>query len=213
MKNNQKKGIVTALLCGVLLLGGCGSQGTPEEELTVEEVPQEESVKEDAAQSGSIVIEIGPDKAVWGEGSMTCTLHGFQVFDSPEDASVSEDEMYMTDAERYADQSIFLLMQADFQDQGYVSHEADGTVNVSMFTIEPKTPVEGVDWSCSYPVYLSEAGTGPTNYYHAAVNDGETRTVTIGFYVPVKDAEELRTQCRIVISGCHDEGYVYEIPE
>ena len=245
MKNNRKKGIVTALLCGVLLLGGCGSQGTPEEELTAEDILQEESAKEGAAQNGgedekqdknmvenapqdgstdqvqpvkgtengSIVIEIGPDKAVWGEGSMTCTLHDFQVFDSPKDASVSEDEMYTLDAERYADQSIFLLMQADFQDQGYVSHEADGTVNVSMFTIEPETPVEGVDWSCSYPVYLSDAGTGPTNYYHAAVNEGETRTVTIGFYVPVKDAEELRTQCRIVISGCHDEGYVYEIPE
>ena len=213
MKNNQKKGIVTALLCGVLLLGGCGSQGTPEEELTAEDIVQEESAKEGAAQNGSIVIEIGPDKAVWGEGSMTCTLHDFQVFDSPKDASVSEDEMYTLDAERYADQSIFLLMQADFQDQGYVSHEADGTVNVSMFTIEPETPVEGVDWSCSYPVYLSDAGTGPTNYYHAAVNEGETRTVTIGFYVPVKDAEELRTQCRIVLSGCHDEGYVYEIPE
>lgn len=213
MKNNRKKGIVTALLCGVLLLGGCGSQGTPEEELTAEDILQEESAKEGAAQNGSIVIEIGPDKAVWGEGSMTCTLHDFQVFDSPKDASVSEDEMYTLDAERYADQSIFLLMQADFQDQGYVSHEADGTVNVSMFTIESETPVEGVDWSCSYPVYLSEAGTGPTNYYHAAVNEGETRTVTIGFYVPVKDAEELRTQCRIVLSGCHDEGYVYEIPE
>lgn len=213
MKNNRKKGIVTALLCGVLLLGGCGSQGTPEEELTAEDIVQEESAKEGAAQNGSIVIEIGPDKAVWGEGSMTCTLHDFQVFDSPKDASVSEDEMYTLDAERYADQSIFLLMQADFQDQGYVSHEADGTVNVSMFTIEPKAPVEGVDWSCSYPVYLSDAGTGPTNYYHTAVNEGETRTVTIGFYVPVKDAEELRTQCRIVLSGCHDEGYVYEIPE
>lgn len=246
MKNNRKKGIVTALLCGVLLLGGCGSHGTPEEELTAEDILQEESAKEGAAQNGgedekqqdksmvenapqdgstdqvqpvkgtengSIVIEIGPDKAVWGEGSMTCTLHDFQVFDSPKDASVSEDEMYTLDAERYADQSIFLLMQADFQDQGYVSHEADGTVNVSMFTIEPETPVEGVDWSCSYPVYLSDAGTGPTNYYHAAVNEGETRTVTIGFYVPVKDAEELRTQCRIVLSGCHDEGYVYEIPE
>lgn len=213
MKNNQKKGIVTALLCGVLLLGGCGSQGTPEEELTAEDIVQEESAKEGAAQNGSIVIEIGPDKAVWGEGSMTCTLHDFQVFDSPKDASVSEDEMYTLDAERYADQSIFLLMQADFQDQGYVSHETDGTVNVSMFTIEPETPVEGVDWSCSYPVYLSDAGTGPTNYYHVAVNEGETRTVTIGFYVPVKDAEELRTQCRIVLSGCHDEGYVYEIPE
>lgn len=213
MKNNRKKGIVTALLCGVLLLGGCGSQGTPEEELTAEDILQEESAKEGAAQNGSIVIEIGPDKAVWGEGSMTCTLHDFQVFDSPKDASVSEDEMYTLDAERYADQSIFLLMQADFQEQGYVSHEADGTVNVSMFIIEPKAPVEGVDWSCSYPVYLSDAGTGSTNYYHTAVNEGETRTVTIGFYVPVKDAEELRTQCRIVISGCHDEGYVYEIPE
>ena len=70
-----------------------------------------------------------------------------------------------------------------------------------------------MDWSCSYPVYLSEPGTGATNYYHAAVDEGAAKTVSIGFYVPIKDAEELRAKYRIVISGCHDEGYVYEIPE
>lgn len=243
MKSNPKKKIVTALLCSVLLLGGCGSPKTQSEEDTPEDmlVKENEENAKLAAQSseeadggqeelpedenagmmnplkgtedGRIVIEVGPDKAVWGQGLMTCTLHDFQLYASPEEAGISRDKLVMTDADSYADQSIFLLMQADINDQGYISFEEDGTVNVSMFTIEPKEPVENADWICSYPVYLSEPGTGASSYYHAAVNEGETKTVSIGYYVPVKNAEELHTQCRIVISGCHDEGYVYEIPE
>lgn len=243
MKRNPKKKIVTALLCGVLLLGGCGSPKTQSEEDTPEDmlVKKNEENAKLAAQSseeadggqeelpedenagmmnplkgtedGRIVIEVGPDKAVWGQGLMTCTLHDFQLYASPEEAGISRDKLVMTDADSYADQSIFLLMQADINDQGYISFEEDGTVNVSIFTIEPKEPVENADWICSYPVYLSEPGTGASSYYHAAVNEGETKTVSIGYYVPVKNAEELHTQCRIVISGCHDEGYVYEIPE
>ena len=219
MKRNPKKKIVTALLCGVLLLGGCGRQETQSEEDITEDTPVEENEEEakinplKGTEDGRIVIEVGPDKAVWGQGLMTCTLHDFQLYASPEEAGISSDKLVMTDADSYADQSIFLLMQADINDQGYISFEEDGTVNVSMFTIEPKEPVENADWTCSYPVYLSEPGTGAANYYHAAVNEGETKTVSIGYYVPVKNAEELHTQCRIVISGCHDEGYVYEIPE
>lgn len=243
MKRNPKKKIVTALLCSVLLLGGCGSPKTQSEEDTPEDMLVEENEENAklAAQSseeadggqealpedenagmmnplkgtedGRIVIEVGPDKAVWGQSLMTCTLHDFQLYASPEEAGISRDKLVMTDADSYADQSIFLLMQADINDQGYISFEEDGTVNVSMFTIEPKEPVENADWTCSYPVYLSEPGTGASSYYHAAVNEGETKTVSIGYYVPVKNAEELHTQCRIVISGCHDEGYVYEIPE
>lgn len=243
MKSNPKKKIVTALLCSVLLLGGCGSPKTQSEEDTPEDMLVEENEENAklAAQSseeadggqealpedenagmmnplkgtedGRIVIEVGPDKAVWGQSLMTCTLHDFQLYASPEEAGISRDKLVMTDADSYADQSIFLLMQADINDQGYISFEEDRTVNVSMFTIEPKEPVENADWTCSYPVYLSEPGTGASSYYHATVNEGETKTVSIGYYVPVKNAEELHTQCRIVISGCHDEGYVYEIPE
>jgi len=38
---------------------------------------------------------------------------------------------------------------------------------------------------------------------------GETKTVTLGYYVPVKDIEELCSRCIISISGSYDAGYTF----
>ena len=41
---------------------------------------------------------------------------------------------------------------------------------------------------------------------------GQTRTIVLGYYVPVKDEAELRSRCRVGLYGNHDDEYMYEIP-
>lgn len=161
------------------------------------------------AMEDAIVIEIGPDKEIQQEeGSLICTLHSFRLYDSPEDASIHSDDMVLADAEYYMDRSKFLVMQADIENIDYPGNPDDGSINVSMFAIAPKGQEEYDEWYGSYPVYVSEAGRGETDYYHVFVNEGEKKTVTIGFYVPVKDVEELRSACRLRLY----ESYYYELP-
>lgn len=275
MKN---KNWIAMLLCGAMLLGGCGNSGadTSEtdadeasaqeagieetgvekvsmqeagmdeagvEEVSVQEAGvdeagvQEVSSGENAAQnageegssadetgmgtssaasgSGSLVIEAGPDKPVYDSGSLIYTLHDFKLYESAEDVSISKEKMVLEDARSYADRSKFLLMQVDIRNIDYQGDDNDGNgeMNLSLFMIMPKDLDESDQWGGSLPVYLSEPGQGATDYYHVFVKPGETKTVTVGFYVPVNNGDELRSQCRISLYGNMDEGYVYEIPE
>lgn len=169
------------------------------------------------AGQGAVVIEMGPDKKVWAEGSMVCTLRGFTLYDSPEQASIDETSLRTEDAGSYMDmpdgsRSRFLLVQAELDNLDYPGDE-DGSLNVSMFTIVPAQAQEMDWWGCSYPVYVSDGGKGETDYYHVPVNMGESRTITLGFYVPVKDGQELRTRCRVGLYGNPDDEYMYQIPE
>lgn len=259
----KSKNWIAMLLCGAMLLGGCGNsgadtketgvdeasvQGAGMEETSVEEVSaQEAGVDEAGAQevgaeetavqgaggegssadgtgmgassvaagSGSLVIEAGPDKPVYDSGSLIYTLHDFKLYESAEAVSISEEKMVLEDARSYADRSKFLLMQVDIQNIDYQGDDNDGNgeMNLSLFMIMPKELDESDQWGGSLPVYLSEPGQGATDYYHVFVKPGETKTITVGFYVPVSDSEELRSQCRISLYGSMDEGYVYEIPE
>ena len=159
-----------------------------------------------------VVVEIGPDKAVQDKGSLVCTLHSFRLYGSPADASIDQGKISMADAQYYADRSKFLLMEADIQNIDYKDYDGKEDINLSMFTIAPKVREEPEAWDGSLPVYLSDPGEGDS-YYHFPVKAGETKTVAIGFYVPVKDAGELCSGCWIAISGCTDEGYVYGIPK
>lgn len=275
MKN---KNWIAMLLCGAMLLGGCGNSGadTSEtdadeasaqeagieetgvekvsmqeagmdeagvEEVSVQEAGvdeagvQEVSSGENAAQnageegssadetgmgtssaasgSGSLVIEAGPDKPVYDSGSLIYTLHDFKLYESAEDVSISKEKMVLEDARSYADRSKFLLMQVDIRNIDYQGDDNDGNgeMNLSLFMIMPREQNESDQWGGSLPVYLSEPGQGATDYYHVFVKPGETKTVTVGFYVPVNNIDELRSQCRISLYGNMDEGYVYEIPE
>lgn len=243
MKN---KNWIAMLLCGAMLLGGCGNSGAGTKETGLEVIStQEADVEEAGTQEGgagntdtqaaeeegssvdemgtsgtsaggdSLVIEVGPDKPVDNSGSLIYTLHDFKLYGSAEDVSISEEEMVLEDAGSYADRSKFLLMQVDIQNIDYQGddNDGDGEMNLSLFTIVPKEQSESDQWSGSLPVYLSEPGQKATDYYHVFVKPGETRTITVGFYVPVNDSEELRSQCRISLYGNMDEGYVYEIPE
>lgn len=238
MKN---KNWVAMLLCGALLLGGCGSSGSDTKETGVEEVSAQEAGVEEAgageaeaqgaggegssadetgtssaaAGGGSLVIETGPDKAVYDSGSLVYTLHDFKLYESAQDVSISEEKMVLEDARSYADRSKFLLMQVDIQNIDYQGDDNDGKgeMNLSLFMIMPKEQDESDQWGGSLPVYLSEPGQGEMGYYHVFVKPGETKTVTVGFYVPVSDGEELRSRCRISLYGNMDEGYVYEMPE
>lgn len=260
MKN---KNWIAMLLCGTMLLGGCGNSGavtkeTGAEEVSVQEAGMEETGVEEssmqearteessvqevragenaaqdageegssaaetgmdtsrgAAGSGSLVIEAGPDKPVYDSGSLIYTLHDFKLYESAEDASISEEKMVLEDARSYADRSKFLLMQVNIRNIDYQGDDNDGNgeMNLSLFMIMPKELDESDQWGGSLPVYLSEPGQGKTDYYHVFVKPGETRTVTVGFYVPVNNIDELRSQCRISLYGNMDEGYAYEIPE
>lgn len=237
MKNT---GNAIVLLCGLLLLGGCGNQekdvqtelteqeasvsqqepegseqgaGVTEQEPDApaqgqdagEAVRKEEGIK---APAGTIVLELGADREISENGAMICTIHDFCLYDAAEEADVSQDHMKTIDAEDYMDRSKFLTIKVDINNINYPGDYEDGKTNVSMFTIEPKERGNDELWDGSYPVYVSEAGTGETDYYHVLIGQGETKTITLGFYVPVKDAEELRDQCRIAVGGS-----CYEIPE
>ncbi len=252
MKNSR---IFVLALCGICLLGGCGSRNGEEREKEEAVMAAAENAQEDlhetdavagedilsssdtmagdntagsttdstdnsanntdnnadgteAGSENELVIEMGPDREVWEEGNVICTLHSFRLYDSPGDVSVNEDDMYTIDARSYMDRSKFLLMQVDIHNIDYKGDPDDGSINVSRFMIVPEEYGGLGDWDNSYPVYLSEAGTGETDYYHVMVDEGETKSFTIGYYVPVKDAGELRSKCRIVVS----ERY-FEIPE
>lgn len=236
MKNKRW---MTALLCSVLLLGGCGNSGmdgeAPDNQVQAEgEQKSSENVSEgqagteqtDMENDGGgapdsnvgddvVVVEAGPDKKVYETGSLIYTLHDFRLYEGPEDASVVPEKQVMIDAEYYADQSKFLLMQVDIHNIDYQGDDNDGNgeMNLSMFMIMPREQDESNQWGGSLPVYLSEHGQGETDYYHVFVEPEETKTITVGFYVPVSDGEELRTRCVISVCGNMDEGYVYEIPK
>lgn len=232
MKNKR---IGMAVLCGMLLLGGCGNaravESVQENPDQAEEIQQDGGLADDGsdrenidgsgtetsgasedAGDDAVLIEVGPDKEIYEEaGSMTYMLHDFRLYESPEDAAIDSDELHTIDAEYYADQSMFLVMQADIRNIDYQGYDGVEEINLSTFTIAPKEQDDSLQWDGSLPVYLSESGVGDS-YYHMALKQGESKTVTIGFYVPVKNIEELCSQCRISISGCMDEGYVFEIP-
>lgn len=228
MKNRR---ITAVVLCSILLLGGCQSQETakqePESQDAAEEV-QEDMGSADASEGaesaagpgqtpgnadntdsteGAVVIEMGPEKEVWQDGNLICTFRNFCLYEKPEDAAISPGDMETADAGYYMDRSKFLMMEAEINNIDYKGSD-DESFNVSLFLIAPRGGEEYAGWSGSYPAYVSEAGKGETNYYHVFVGEGETKTVKIGYYVPVKDADELRSACQLAVG----EQY-FEIPE
>lgn len=218
MKNKR---IAVVLLCAIMM-AGCKKQETDklvtaleepiiqEKEMQNQETSGQEEQKKSAGVE-AVVLEMGTEKLIGKEGSLVITLHDFQMYDTPEAAKVPSDKMYTTDAQYYADRSKFFLVQADIQNADYPGDEGDGHVNLSFLTIVPKKAEdkEAMEWECSYPVYLSEPGTGETDFYHVKIPQGETKTVTLGYYVPVKDIEELCSRCIISISGSYDAGYTF----
>lgn len=222
----MKKIIIAVSVCSILLLGGCKSGEINEasqvisdqeeegkvEPVTMEEVTQNESTSGDEeVGEGKVVIEAGPDKKIWNDGSIIYTMHDFKLFESPQAALIDSKNMDTIDAEYYADRSIFLLLQVDINNIDAPGDYEDGSINVSRFTIVPKQQGD-MDWEGSWPVYLSEPGEGP-DFYHVLINKGETKTIAIGFFVPVSSAEELCSKCQIAMNGSYDDGYLYEIPE
>ena len=231
---NKKIGMV--MLCGMILLGGCGNAGVSGNEQ--ENPAQPEEIRQDSdeqaenggnqgdvdgssaeipkpgeeAGDGEVVIKVGPDQAIYESGSMVYTLHDFKLYESPEDASIDPKELQMADAEDYADRSKFLMVQVDIYNIDYEGYNGDEEMNLSTFTVAPKELDDSMQWGGSLPVYLSESGE-EQEYYHMKTKPGETKSVAIGFYVPVKDVGELCAKCVISISGCMDEGYVFEIPQ
>jgi hypothetical protein len=221
----RNKRMTVMVLCSVLLLAGCGKGN--ESSIQTEDIRQVQNAGENDYSTGeqeladsneeddSVVIAFGPDRQLYEEGSIIYTLHDFKLYGSPGEASVSTDELVMADAEYYADRSKFLTVLVDIHNIDYAGDNKDdgGEMNISCLTIAPNEPDEALQWEGSYPVYLKEPGTGETDYYHVWVKPGETKTVMIGFYVPVKDVGELRSQCKISLYGSYEEGYVYEIPK
>lgn len=218
----KHKRIFIAMVCSIFLLGGCGNQeagGEREEsqqssQVTADDNASMQTLDEtpDSGEENKVVIETGPDKKLHEDGEIHYVLHDFQLYNTPEEASVNQEDMEMIDAEKYADKSKFLLVQVDISNISYQGYDGDNIINLSGFIIAPKEQEEETLWWGSMPVYLSEKGEGEGNYYHFLVNEGETKSVTLGFYVPVKDAEELCSECRIVMYGNYEDGYIYEIP-
>lgn len=236
----RNKRMTAAFLCGMVLLSGCGkaeavsgdAASAVREEAGVDVQEENQSNIQETAQSnddgagaeaaqengnageGVVVIEAGPEKQLYEDGNLVYTLHDFKLYDSPEEAAIDKDKLMTADAEYYMDRSKFLTVQVDINNLDFSGDEKDGEgeMNLSLFTISPGEPDESLQWAGSYPVYLSEPGE-QEKYYHVWVKPGETKTVTIAFYVPVKDSAELRSQCKISLCGSCEEGYVYEIPE
>lgn len=226
----RNKRITVIMLCMAMLLGGGGNAAAGTEETVLNAGVSEAERSDDGSAGGQItnparedgntagdtvVIESGPDKPLYDTANLRYKLYDFRLYESPEEASVAEDDIYFADARRYADRSKFLIMQAEIHNIDYSGDDGGGKgeMNLSLFTVAPNAGEGMPEWEGSYPVYLSEHGTGETDYYHVWVKPGETKTVTVGFYVPVKDIAELRSRCKISLYGSYDEGYVYEIPE
>lgn len=236
----RNKRMTAAVLCGIVLFSGCGrtEAGSGDVVSAVQEVAgvnvqeddqsniQETSQSNDnSAGAGSaqenenagedmLVIETGPEKQLYEDGNVVYTLHDFKLYDSPEEAAIDKDKLMTADAEYYMDRSKFLTVQVDINNLDFAGDEKDGEgeMNISMFIISPNEPDESLQWAGSYPVYLSEPGE-KEKYYHVWVKPGETKTVTIAFYVPVEDTAKLRSQCKVSLYGSYEEGYVYDIPE
>lgn len=236
----RNKRMTAAILCGIVLLSGCrkaeagsgyevsavqeeaGVDVQEENQSNIQETsqPHDDSAGAESAQKngntgeGVAVIEAGPEKQLYEDGNLVYTLHDFKLYDSPEEAGIDKDKLMTIDAEYYMDRSKFLTVQVDINNIDFAGDEKDGEgeMNISMFTISPNEPDESLQWEGSYPVYLSEPGE-KEKYYHVWVKPGETKTVTIAFYVPVEDAAKLRSQCKISFCGSYEEGYVYDIPE
>lgn len=233
----RNKRMIAAILCGTLLLWGCGKPETGngeaagevwEESKTDAGSMEADPYTSEAAGSmeqgggnageGSVVIETGPEKQAYDVGNVVYTLHDFKLYDSPQEASLDPDKLVTIDAKGYMDRSKFLTVQVDISNIDYEGDErnGEGEMNITLLTIAPNEPEESLQWAGSWPVYLSEPGANPGEngkYYHIWVKPGETKTVTIGFYVPVKDSTELRSQCKISLYGLYEEGYLYDIPE
>lgn len=184
----RNKRMIAAILCGTLLLWGCGKPETGDREAAGEvwEENKTDAGSMEAAPytsdgagrmeqgggnagEGSVVIETGPEKQAYDVGNVVYTLHDFKLYDSPQEVSLDPDKLMTIDAEDYMDRSKFLTVQVDINNIDYEGDERNG--------------------------------------------EGETKTVTIGFYVPVKDSTELRSQCKISLYGLYEEGYLYDIPE
>lgn len=225
----RNKGLIVVMICGMLLLEGCRGQKMQDE--IVIPVAEEETGWEDTAREAedlggadaastkdtvcaddAVVIEMGPEKNLFEEGNMVYTLHDFKLYESPEEASVSFDEMYTIDAQSYLNESKFLTVQVDISNIDYKGSYQDGSINLSLFTIGPQKYKEGDVWSGSLPVYLSEGGKD-ADFYHVLVKEGETKTITVGFFVPIEDASALCRECKIMIYGCYEEGYMFDIPQ
>lgn len=231
----RNKRMTAAVLCSILILSGCGNGSAQAGEMEQDNSARTEDIRQgqetgtketgkdvgsgeqtiDRGKEDSVVIEFGPDKPLFEEGSVIYTLHDFKLYESPQEASIPPDELMTADAAYYADRSKFLMVWADIHNVDYAGDNKDGEgeMNITCLTIAPGEPDEALQWEGSYPVYLQEHGTGETDYYHVWVKPGETKTVAIGFFVPVKDERELCSQCIISLYGSYDEGYVYGIPK
>ena len=225
----RNKNMMAVILCGAILLSGCGKAETGSGEMAQvggadvtgeisgevsgEDEPDEGGTEAGAGE-GAVVIETGPEKFLYEDGNLTYTLHDFKLYDSPEEASIDQDKLMTIDARGYMDRSIFLTVQVDIKNIDFQGDgkDGEGELNVSLLTISPNEPDASLQWAGSYPVYLSEPGKD-SSYYHVWVKPGETKTVTVAYYVPVKDAAQLRSQCKISLYGSYEEGYLYDIPK
>lgn len=141
----QKK--TAALLCGVLLIAGCGNAKIQENSMvTAGEVEEPVQTEETPQEDGAVVIEAGPDKKIYEAGSVTYTLYDFRLYESPEEAGIDPDEMLTIDAKYYMDRSIFLIVQADLRNIDYTGNDKEGEINVSRFTIAPNQQDETLQW-------------------------------------------------------------------
>ncbi len=225
----RNKRLMAVILCGAILLSGCGKAengsgemaqvggadvtGEISGEVSGEDGPDEGGTEAGAGE-GAVVIETGPEKLLYEDGNLTYTLHDFKLYDSPEEASVDQDKLMTIDARDYMDRSKFLTVQVDIKNIDFQGDgkDGEGELNVSLLTISPNEPDESLQWAGSYPVYLSEPGKD-SSYYHVWVKPGETKTVTVAYYVPVKDAADLRSRCKISLYGSYEEGCLYDIPK
>lgn len=93
--NNRR--IFIAMVCSIFLLGGCGNQeaGAEREESQQSQVTADDSASvqtldemSDSGDENKVVIETGPDKKLYEDGEIHYVLHDFQLYNTPEEASV-----------------------------------------------------------------------------------------------------------------------------
>lgn len=177
-------------------------------------------------RKGTEVAELGEtfrDPYALLSGSMDVTFDNLRVYGSYEDAGISAEDMNLNDRmqeELDSGFSKFVLLDITLQ-----SHDAIGDINADEESNEETRSEDCTYWISSYAYpcavdtalmdeesgyvgtevnYFSEHSNGLTNYYHFVMNANETKTMQIGFVVPVSQLEAGNFQIACDLGGRAD---------
>lgn len=163
----------------------------------------------DADERDGVTVELGETFTVGGgivgmqSGNVSLTFHNLRYYKNWRDAGIEERNMNLS-AWGDSENQIFVLLDLTFETHDAIpsmngepepmpnsAFSEDGTYWISSFvypcSVESRPELGSIlDGEIEY---FSEHGNGFSDYYHFQMNANETKTVQIGFVVPVGHLE------------------------